>query len=71
MHDLWAIPFTCSGIVFIVGIGEEVTDVVDLIIQVLKPCSVVGIMSILWHIQLLKLIENHPFKLWIGKINIL
>jgi len=38
------------GVFFVMEIGEEIMNIVDLIIQLLKHCSVVDIVCILWHV---------------------
>ena len=40
-------PSVILEVIFIVDIRKQVMDIVDLIIQVLKPYSVVGMVSIL------------------------
>jgi len=64
-------PSLIHMVVSIVEIGEEVMNIVDLIIQVLKPYCVVHMVCILWHVQLLKVVENHPLKLGICRSNVL
>jgi len=46
------IPRVVSG----VDTGEEVMNIMELVIQVLKPCCVVHVMCILCHVEVLKLI---------------
>ena len=51
-------------VVSIVDIGDQVMDIIDLVIQVLKYCSAVDMVSIMWHIQLMNgagPVNNNPF----------
>jgi len=43
-------PSLIPGVVSVVDIGEEVMNVVQLIIQVLEPCCAVCMMCILCHV---------------------
>ena len=52
-------PSLIPRVVSVVDIGEEVTNIMELVIQVLKPCCVVYVMCILSHVEVLKLVENH------------
>jgi len=44
---------------FVVDIGEEVMNIIQLVIQVLEPCCAINMVCILCHGQILELIENH------------
>jgi len=59
------------GVVSVVDIREEVMNIVELVIQVLKPCCAICMVCILCHVQILKLIENHPFKLGMCRSSVL
>jgi len=64
-------PSLIPRVVFVVDIGEEVMNVMELVIQVLEPCCVVCMMCILSHVEVLKLVENHSLKLGVCRSNIL
>jgi len=46
-------------------------NIMELVIQVLKPYCAVCMMCILSHIEILKLIENHSLKLGVCRSSIL
>ena len=52
-------PSLIPKVVSDVDIGEEVMNVMELVIQVLKSCYAVCMMCILSHVEVLKLVENH------------
>ena len=58
-------------VVSIVDIEKEVMNIVELVIQVLKPCYAICMVCILCHVQILKLVENCPFKLVICMFSVL
>ena len=58
-------------VVSIVDTGEEVMNIMQLVIQVLEPCCAICMMCILSHIEVLKLIENHSLKLGVCRSSIL
>jgi len=58
-------PSLIPRVASIVDIEEEVMNIMELVIQVLK------LMYILCHVQILKLIENHPLKLGICRSSFL
>jgi len=64
-------PSPIPRVVFIVDIGEEVMNIMELVIQVLKACCAVHVMCILCHVEVLKLIENHSLKLGVCRSSIL
>jgi len=59
------------GVVSVIYIGEEVMNIMELVIQVLEPYCEVCKMCILCHVQILKLVENHPPKLRICRSSVL
>jgi len=59
------------GVVFVVDIGQEFMNIMELVIQVLEPCCAICMMCILCHVQILKLVENHPLKVGICRSSVL
>ena len=64
-------PSLIPGVVYVVDIGGEVMNVMEFVIQVLKPCCAVHVMCILSHVEVLKLVENHSLKLGVSRSSIL
>ena len=64
-------PLFILGVVFVVDIGEEVMNIMELAIQVFEPCCAICMVCILCNVQMLKLVENHSFKLGICRSNVL
>ena len=71
-------PSLISRVVSVVDIREEVMNIMELVIQVLKPCCAIHVMCMLSHVEVLKLVENHSLKLgvcmssiirWIVQLN--
>jgi len=46
-------------------------NIMELVIQVLKPCCAMHVMCILSHVEVLKLVENHSLKLGVCMFSIL
>jgi len=64
-------PSLIPRVVSIVDIGEEVMNIMQMIIKVLKTCCAIYMMCILCHVQILKLVENHPLKLGICRSSVI
>ena len=64
-------PSLIPRVVSIVDIREDVMNIMQLAIQVLEPYCAIGMMCILCHVEVLKLIENHSLKLGICRSSIL
>jgi len=64
-------PSLIHRVVSVVDIGEEVMNIMELVIQVLEPCYAVHMLCILSHVEVLKLIENHSLKLGVCRSSIL
>jgi len=63
-------PSLIPRVVYVVDIGKEVMNIMELVIQVLKPCAV-HVMCILSHVKVLKLVQNHSLKLGVCRSSIL
>ena len=64
-------PSIIPRVVSIVDIGEKVMNIMQLVIQVLEPCCAISMVCNLYHVEILKLVENHSLKLGVCRSNIL
>ena len=50
---------------------EHIMDIMDLAIQWIEPLIAIVVMFILRHIELMQLVQHHPFKIWLRRASIL
>ena len=53
---------TILEVIFLIERAQHIINIMDLVIQVLEPCIAEIVMPILCNIELMKLIQNSPFK---------